>query len=146
MLQGTESITPKGVSVAMQKETMRQRQLEFLQVTANPMDMQIMGPKGRAAILRSVSTTIGMPGEEIVPTKDEIEQQQEQAKQLAMAAGAAGHQQTPPEGGAPPGGGEGAGGGPGGAQEGAPSQMQRPAGESTKAQAPRAALFKQRPK
>jgi hypothetical protein len=171
MLDGTETITPKGVAVAMQKETLRQRQIEFLQVTANPIDMQIVGPKGRAAVLRSVSSTIGMPGDEIVPSDDELQQQQAQAQQIAMATGAAGHQQAPPPPGKGPGGPAGAGGppgggnphggppspaappaggppptgGPGGAQPGAPSQMQHPSGESTKAQAPRAAVFLQRP-
>ena len=80
MLKGTESVTPKGVAVAMQRETMRARQLEFLQLTANPIDMAIMGPKGRAAVLRNVSNTIGMPGEEIVPSEDELQQQQAQAQ------------------------------------------------------------------
>jgi hypothetical protein len=155
MLAGTETITPKGVAVAMQKETMRQRQVEFLQVTANPIDMSIIGPKGRAAVLRSVSNTIGMPGDEIVPSKDELEQQQQQAAQVAMAQGAAGHQQVPgpggpgggekPSGGPPGGSGGQGGGGPGGSQPGAPSQQPHPGGDSTKAQAPREALFVRRP-
>jgi hypothetical protein len=57
----------QGVNVAIQRETLRQRQIEFLTATNNPTDQKIMGIKGRATVLRSVSTTIGMPGEEIVP-------------------------------------------------------------------------------
>jgi hypothetical protein len=156
MLQGTETVTPKGVVVAMQRETMRARQLEFLQLTANPIDLGIMGPKGRAAVLRSVSTTIGLPGEEIVPSDDELQQQQAQAQANAAATGAAGHIQGPPE---PPGG-PGAGGPPAGsagppgrppppgntANLAAPSQQPAPGGESTQAQAPRTATFIQRPR
>ena len=146
MLDGSETMTPKGVSVAMQKETMRQRQIEFLQVTANPIDMSIMGPKGRAAVLRNVSTTIGMPGEEIVPSADEIAQQQAQAMANADQQGHAGAKQEPPEpqqagAGQRP---QGAGGPPTGGGS-TPQQQGKPSGDSTKAQAPRTALFTQRP-
>lgn len=86
LLTGEEEVTVLGVNVAIQKETLRQRQLEFLQATANPMDQQIVGLQGRAAILRSVSQTLGLPGEEIVPTDKELAQRQtQQAQQQANA-------------------------------------------------------------
>jgi hypothetical protein len=72
MLTGEENIRVMGVSVAIQRETQRSRQLEFLQITANPMDAQIVGPKGRAAILRSVAQTIGLDGQQIVPTDEQL--------------------------------------------------------------------------
>jgi hypothetical protein len=84
LLTGEERLTVQGVNVAIQRETLRQRQIEFLTATNNPTDQHIMGLKGRATVLRSVSTTIGMPGEEIVPDEDQIDkmaqaqQQQEQ--------------------------------------------------------------------
>lgn len=81
MLRGDEAIRVMGVNVAVQRETQRSRQLEFLQITANPIDSQIVGPKGRAVILRSVAQTIGLPGEDIVPTEDEIAKQQQMAEQ-----------------------------------------------------------------
>ena len=85
LLNGEEKITVQGVNVAVQKETLRQRQIEFLQATANPIDMKIVGIKGRANVLRSVSTTIGLDGDEIVPPEQEIdkmvEQQQQQEQQ-----------------------------------------------------------------
>jgi hypothetical protein len=73
LLTGEERLTVQGVNVAIQRETLRQRQIEFLTATNNPTDMKIMGIKGRSVVLRSVSTTIGMPGEEIVPSEDQIE-------------------------------------------------------------------------
>lgn len=87
LLSGQEEVEVLGVNVALQKETQRARQLEFLQVTANPIDSQLMGPTGRAAVLRSISETIGLPGEKIVPTDDEIaaQMQQMQMQQQAMA-------------------------------------------------------------
>jgi hypothetical protein len=93
LLTGEENIRVAGVGVAIQKETQRSRQLEFLQITGNPMDMQVIGVKGRAAILRAVSQTIGLDGQEIVPTEDQLEQmqkaQQAQQAQMAQAAGQA---------------------------------------------------------
>jgi hypothetical protein len=121
LLTGEEEVMPKGVVVAVQRETLRQRQLEFLQLTGNPIDMAIIGPKGRASILRAVSTGIGLDGEEIVPTDDQLEDQQKQAAQQAQAQGIPGHTQQPPmppggpggPGRGPPGGVDGGGGGPG---------------------------------
>lgn len=82
LLTGEEKISVQGVAVAIQRETIRQRQIEFLQATANPMDQQIIGMKGRAAVLRSVANTIGLPGEEIVPNEQEIlKRVAQQAKQ-----------------------------------------------------------------
>jgi hypothetical protein len=92
LLTGEEHVTVKGVNVAVQRETQRSRQLEFLTATANPIDSQIMGAKGRAVVLRSVSQTIGIP-DEIVPDGDELDQihqqqQQQQQQQSAAEAGA----------------------------------------------------------
>jgi len=108
MLRGDESIDVLGVAVAMQRETQRQRSLEFLQITANPIDTQIMGIRGRANVLRAVADGIGMEGETIVPPDEEIR---------AMQTG-------PPPGG-PPGGPPGAApqGGPPGAPPGQPQQQ-----------------------
>ncbi len=91
ILTGEEKVRVLGVSVAVQKETQRARQLEFLQITANPVDAQIVGPKGRAAILRNVASTIGLPGEEIVPSEDELDVQQKMAQALAQQQAMPGH-------------------------------------------------------
>ena len=86
LLTGEERVTVQGVNVAIQRETLRQRQIEFLTATNNPTDQKIMGIKGRAVVLRSVSTTIGMPGEEIVPAEDQIDKMM-QAEKQAQASG-----------------------------------------------------------
>jgi hypothetical protein len=104
MLRGDESIVVLGVNVAMQRETQRQRQLEFLQITANPIDAQITGIRGRANVLREVANGIGLGGEDIVPPDEEIK---------AMQAG-------PPGGPPPPGGAPGGPGAPPGAPPSAP--------------------------
>ena len=91
-LTGEEQIRVLGVSVAVQRETQRSRQLEFLSITANPIDSQIIGPKGRATVLRSVAHDIGLPGAEIVPTEDQLEAMQKQAQAAQMAMAQAGAQ------------------------------------------------------
>jgi hypothetical protein len=124
LLSGEEKIRVLGVAVAQQRETQRARQLEFLQLTANPIDMQIIGPKGRAQVLRNVATEIGLPGENIVPSEQEMDQKEKQAQAMAAQQGMVGHamgpggQQGPPGQGGPPGspqaGGPPSGGAPGG--------------------------------
>ncbi len=98
-LQGDETIVVKGVTVAVQKETDRMRKLEFLQMTANPIDMGIIGPQGRAVILEDVAEELGMDGKKIVPSPEEL------------GSKPPGGPPGPPPGGPPPGG----GGGPPGA-------------------------------
>lgn len=98
MLRGDESITVLGVNVAMQRETQRQRQLEFLQITANPIDSQITGIRGRANVLREVASGIGLTSEEVVPPDDEV-------KAMMDAQGQPGGGQIPGQPPAQPGGG-----------------------------------------
>ena len=81
ILTGEERISVQGVAVAVQRETLRQRQIEFLQATNNPTDQKIVGIKGRGAVLRSVSSTIGLQGEEVVPSDQALEQMQQQETQ-----------------------------------------------------------------
>jgi len=76
LLTGEETVRVMGVTVAIQRETQRSRQLEFLQITANPIDVAIMGPEGRAQVLRTVSEGIGMPGADIVPSDDVLKERQ----------------------------------------------------------------------
>jgi hypothetical protein len=81
LLTGEEKISVQGVQVAIQKETVRQRQVEFLQATNNPTDMHIMGIKGRGVVLRAVSSNLGLSGEQIVPPDETLEQMDAQQKQ-----------------------------------------------------------------
>jgi hypothetical protein len=73
VLRGDEQIVVRGVTHAQKREQERLRQLEFLQLTANPIDMQIMGVPGRAAVLRSVAGELGLPGN-VVPDEDTLRQ------------------------------------------------------------------------
>lgn len=83
-LRGDEQIVVKGVNHAVKREQDRMRQLEFLQLTANPIDMAIVGPEGRANILRSVAQNLGLEHERTVPDDEQI--RENIAKQQAQTA------------------------------------------------------------
>ena len=72
----------KGSSSLAVKDQAQVRRTEFLAATANPIDMQILGPEGRASVLREVTKTLDMDADEIVPDAREME---ERAKLLMMA-------------------------------------------------------------
>lgn len=83
MFRGDESIVVKGVNYAVKREQDRMRQLEFLQLTGNPIDMQLMGLEGRANVLRSVAGNLGLDHERILPDDEELRAM----KQAAMNQG-----------------------------------------------------------
>ena len=86
LLTGEEKVSVQGVNVAIQRETLRQRQIEFLQASANPIDQKIMGIAGRGKVLRSVSSTIGLIGEDIIPDDDKLDKMQQEEQQQAQQA------------------------------------------------------------
>jgi hypothetical protein len=97
---GDEQIVVKGVNYAQKREQDRMRQLEFLQLTGNPVDLQIIGVPGRANVLRSVADNLGLDHERVVPSDDELAQmmaaQQAQAQQQPGGPqGSAPNGQTP---------------------------------------------------
>tara|TARA_R110002074_G_scaffold104230_6_gene225057 strand:+ start:8473 stop:10560 length:2088 start_codon:yes stop_codon:yes gene_type:complete len=87
VLRGDETVQVRGVTVAVQRETDRMRKLEFLQMTMNPMDMEIIGVEGRAEVLREVSDDLGMNGSKIVPSSADMQQKSkiQQAQQQEAA-------------------------------------------------------------
>lgn len=61
--------------------------MEFLQATANPIDAEIVGMTGRAAILKEVAKGLSMPVDDIIPSKDALEAKE--AVKMAMEQQAA---------------------------------------------------------
>jgi hypothetical protein len=59
MFRGDETIRPRGSTFAAKAEIERTRALEFLQLTANPIDLQIIGPQGRGLVLSEVAEHLG---------------------------------------------------------------------------------------
>lgn len=69
-IKGDVVILPRGAVNLATKEMMNVRRIEFLNATANPTDLEIMGKEGRAAILREISKGLQMPTDEIVPSRE----------------------------------------------------------------------------
>jgi hypothetical protein len=68
--RGDEQVRVRGVTFATQRETERMRALELLQITGNPIDMEIIGKPGRAELLREVSDRVGLDHMNIVPDRE----------------------------------------------------------------------------
>jgi len=90
-VKGDCEIVPRGAVTLANREQLNVRRVEFLQATANPIDAQIVGSKGRAAILREVAKGLAMPVDNIVPTDDKIETQMMMAQQQQLAMAEAGN-------------------------------------------------------
>lgn len=89
-IKGDAQIVARGAVNLAVKETVNVRRLEFLNATANPIDMEIVGMDGRAAILREVAKGLQMPIEEIIPSREKakyINQLRMEREQLAEQEG-----------------------------------------------------------
>jgi len=69
-IKGDVEIMPRGAVNLAVKETVNVRRLEFLNATANEIDMELIGKDGRAAILREVAKGLQMPVDDIVPSRE----------------------------------------------------------------------------
>jgi|TARA_B100001094_G_scaffold321377_1_gene368998 hypothetical protein len=69
-IKGDVEIMPKGSINLAVKETVNIRRLEFLNATANEIDMEIVGKEGRSAILREVAKGLQMPVDDIIPSRE----------------------------------------------------------------------------
>lgn len=65
--KGDFNIVPRGASGLLQREAIAVRRREFLSATANPIDLQIMGPQGRAYLLKDVAKALQMDEDRLVP-------------------------------------------------------------------------------
>ena len=87
-IKGDAQVVAKGAINLAVKETVNVRRIEFLNATANPIDIEITGKDGRAAILREVAKGLQMPVDEVVPSRERADlaaQAQAQAQSMAMA-------------------------------------------------------------
>lgn len=85
-IKGDVDIVPRGAINLAAKETVNMRRLEFLNATANPADLEIIGADGRAALLREVAKGLQMPVDDIVPSREKRAVDQTQAASLAAQA------------------------------------------------------------
>jgi hypothetical protein len=85
ILTGEEQIKVLGSQVAIQRDTLRQKQLQFLQITANPIDGPIIGEIGRARVLRAVAQDLGLP-DDVVPDDQTLQSQMDAQKRMQAAS------------------------------------------------------------
>jgi len=69
---GDINVVARASEYLIMEETYQLRRLEFLKNTNNEIDMAIIGVPGRATVLREISKGLKI-GEDIVPSKDEID-------------------------------------------------------------------------
>lgn len=74
-LKGDVNIIARGATSLVAKDTAQVRRNEFLMATANPVDMQIVGVEGRAAILRETAKNLDMDVDKVVPPLNKLRQQ-----------------------------------------------------------------------
>ena len=87
--KGDFKVVAKGAMGLVAREQLQVRRNEFLQATANPIDMQIVGVPGRAYLLREVAKSLQMDTDKLVPTTEQMEfrihkEQQAQMAQMAQ--------------------------------------------------------------
>jgi hypothetical protein len=97
-IKGDLQILPRGAINLANRETMNVRRIEFLNATANPADMELMGPEGRAALLREVAKSLQMPTDEIIPSRETMTLMQRKPSGEAMQGGGMKTVPTQPDG------------------------------------------------
>jgi hypothetical protein len=96
-IKGDVRVVAKGASALLVREQAQVRRNEFLQITNNPTDLQIMGLARRADLLRSTAETLSLDPDQIAPTRSEYEQQEAaQQQQAAMLQQQQQQQSLPP--------------------------------------------------
>ncbi len=85
-IKGDVEIIARGAINLAVKETVNVRRIEFLNATANEIDMEIVGKDGRAAILREVAKGLQMPVDDIIPSREKAGFVERENAKLAQQA------------------------------------------------------------
>lgn len=100
-IKGDVRVVTRGALSLLVKEQTTARRMQFLQVTNNPVDMQIIGLRGRAKVLRGTVGSLDMDADDLIPTDEEMQaMEQAYAKLNALqnqqqVPGAPGQKQLP---------------------------------------------------
>ena len=81
--RGDVRVVVESASMATKRETIRARLLEFLNLTSNQIDLQLIGIEGRARILQEIARTLGVPVEYVVPDPEQLAAAQQMANEGA---------------------------------------------------------------
>jgi hypothetical protein len=77
---GDINVIAKGSASLTMAGAQQMRRSEFLQITANAIDQEIMGPEGRAQILRTIADDLNL-GENVIPNRQEIKRNRKKKEQ-----------------------------------------------------------------
>jgi hypothetical protein len=66
-IKGDMYIEARGSTALMAKEMRSQRQMQYAQITANPVDAQLIGPDKRANLLREIARSLDLNPDEVAP-------------------------------------------------------------------------------
>ena len=92
-IKGDAQVVARGAMSLVAKEQNQMRLQELLQQTANPIDQQILGLKGRATMLRHALEGVDVGADDLVPNEDELQRRQMmQAMQEQQQQGGQGQQ------------------------------------------------------
>lgn len=80
-IKGDFKIVARGAMGLIHKEQINVRRNEFLAATANPVDLQIVGPEGRAYLLREMAKGLQMDTDKLVPSLDMMKFKSSQVQQ-----------------------------------------------------------------
>lgn len=75
-IKGDAQVRPRGAMSLVTKEQNQLRLQELLKQTANPVDMEILGTEGRAAMLRHTMQGVDVGADNVVPSDEELQRRQ----------------------------------------------------------------------
>jgi hypothetical protein len=84
-IKGDNIVVPRGAAAILIRESAQQRRIQFLTMTANPIDSQIITSKYRAALLRETAAAMELPVDEVVPSDEAIDAANEAQSQAIQA-------------------------------------------------------------
>lgn len=102
VVEGDISVVARGAAELMQRETMRMRRLEFLNITNNPIDAQLVGIEGRYNVIREIARDLNMPMSDTMPIDEATIKQIQQLMLQQALAGPQGQGTPPAQGGGAP--------------------------------------------
>ena len=83
-IKGDAQVVARGAMSLVAKEQVQMRRQEYLQMVANPIDAQIVGPVERAELHREIWKGLDMPAD-ILPDREEMQQRMQQQQEAAAA-------------------------------------------------------------
>ncbi len=84
-IKGDLKVHAKGSSVLVAREQQKQLRAELLQLSANPIDVQLFGAQGRAELWKEMLRSADIKPEKIIPVPDRLTEVEQQIAQMAQS-------------------------------------------------------------